>query len=180
MEHAPLFRTAHKNSYPDADLLAVYLDESASRHQHLCPRQVLGIRMGLYGLQIMGLTGPQYEPRFYNERKQLLTIMETDGCGADGVAIATGCYVGRRTMRVVDFGKMAATFVHTQTGAAIRVLFQTGAGWPAPLRLMRAAAGTLLYHAYQIMPDDLLLSAHEVTLTQSIATVEQTKCPGNL
>ncbi|MCZ7672117.1 MAG: formylmethanofuran dehydrogenase subunit E family protein [Chloroflexi bacterium] len=41
--------------------------------------------------------------------------METDGCGADGVAVAADCHVGRRTLRVVDYGKMAATFVDVQT-----------------------------------------------------------------
>jgi formylmethanofuran dehydrogenase subunit E len=45
----------------------------------------------------------------------LLTILETDGCAADGVSAATGCWVGRRTLRVEDFGKVAATFVDTQT-----------------------------------------------------------------
>ena len=64
------------------------MEESAARHSHLCPRQVLGIRMGLYGLQMMGLIDAQYEPRFRNERKHLLTIVEIDGCGADGLAIA--------------------------------------------------------------------------------------------
>ena len=54
--------------------------------------------------------------------KRLLTIVKTDGCDTDGIAVATGCYVGRRTMRVLDFGKVAATFVDTQTGWAVRVV----------------------------------------------------------
>ena len=47
--------------------------------------------------------------------KRLLTFVETDGCFADGVSVATGCWLGRRTMRLVDYGKVAATFVDTHT-----------------------------------------------------------------
>src|SRR3989337_2741885 len=90
------------------------LQASAALHHHLCPRQVIGVRMGLYAGQILRLDLPQTD-------KRLLTIMETDGCASDGVAVATNCWVGRRTMRVEDYGKVAATFVDTQTGEAFRL-----------------------------------------------------------
>ncbi len=90
------------------------LEQTAVLHKHLCPRQVLGVRMGLYAGELLGLELPQ-------QRKRLLTIMETDGCGADGVAVATNCWVGRRTMRIEDYGKMAATFVDTRTETAVRI-----------------------------------------------------------
>ena len=88
---------------------------SAALHQHLCPRQVLGVRMGLFAGEKLELAVPQKD-------KRLLTIVETDGCFSDGVAVATNCWVGKRTMRVEDFGKIAATFVDTRTGVAIRVV----------------------------------------------------------
>jgi len=91
------------------------LDTTTAMHRHLCPRQVLGVRMGLYAGELLGLTVPQQDKRLY-------TIMETDGCAADGVAVAVNCWVGRRTMRVEDFGKAAATFVDTQTGQALRIV----------------------------------------------------------
>ncbi len=91
------------------------LDRTAAMHHHLCPRQVLGVRMGLYAGELLGLTLPQADKRLY-------TIMETDGCGADGVAVATNCWVGRRTMRIQDYGKVAATFVDTRTGLALRLV----------------------------------------------------------
>jgi len=56
-----------------------------------------------------------------HNRKRLLTIMETAGCGADGVAVATNCWVGRRTMRIEDYGKMAGTFVDVKTETAVRI-----------------------------------------------------------
>ncbi|MCP4426338.1 MAG: hypothetical protein GY803_17745, partial [Chloroflexi bacterium] len=89
------------------DLLRPYLDDSAARHKHLCPRQVLGVRIGLRGLRELDFIDEGYQSRYDNRRKRLLTIVEADGCGADGIAVATDCQVGRRTMRVLDYGKMA-------------------------------------------------------------------------
>ena len=94
--------------------LTELLKESAALHRHLCPRQVLGVRMGLLAAEVLGLDLPQTD-------KRLLTIIETDGCAADGISVATGCWVGRRTLRVEDYGKVAATFVDTQTGRAVRI-----------------------------------------------------------
>ncbi|HEY6074217.1 MAG TPA: FmdE family protein, partial [Anaerolineales bacterium] len=91
------------------------LDESAERHHHLCPRQVLGVRMGLLAGELLGLELPRFD-------KRLLVITETDGCSVDGIACATGCSVGRRTMRIEDYGKVAASFIDTETGAAIRLI----------------------------------------------------------
>ena len=97
------------------EALDEFLNASAALHDHLCPRQVLGVRMGLLAGQILDLDLPQRD-------KRLLTIVETDGCAVDGIAVATNCWVGRRTLRVEDYGKVAATFVDTQTGRAVRIL----------------------------------------------------------
>ncbi len=92
-----------------------FLNQSAAMHHHLCPRQVLGVQMGLLAGLELALTLPQAD-------KRLLTFVETDGCFADGVSVATGCWVGRRTLRVEDYGKVAATFVDTQTGQSLRIV----------------------------------------------------------
>src|SRR5215203_6520409 len=90
------------------------LESSTALHRHVCPRQVLGIRMGLWAGELLALEVPQ-------QAKRLLAIVETDGCFCDGVAVAANCWVGRRTMRVEDHGKVAATFVDTQTSQAWRI-----------------------------------------------------------
>lgn len=138
--------------------LAKLLEASAALHRHLCPRQVLGVRMGMRAGEILGLDLPQHD-------KRLLTITETDGCAADGVAAATGCRIGRRTLRIEDYGKVAATFVDTQTRQAVRI---------APRGEIRARAYTFAPEArnkweaqllgYQRMPGDLLLSVQAVQL----------------
>lgn len=97
------------------DTLDLILTESAKRHKHLCPRQVLGVRMGLFAAELLGLDLPRRD-------KRLLVISETDGCAVDGLSAATGCRVGSRTLRIVDFGKIAATFTDTYTEETIRIV----------------------------------------------------------
>lgn len=141
------------------------LQESAQVHQHLCPRQVLGVRMGLAGGQWLELTVPQTD-------KWLLTIVETDGCVIDGLAVATGCRVGRRTMRVLDFGKVAATFVDTRTGRAVRIVPSSNSRYRAkayaPETTNRWEAYLL---GYQRMPEAELLDIQEVALTVSLEKI---------
>lgn len=134
------------------------LCESASRHRHLCPRQVLGARMGLYAGEILGLELPRGD-------KRLLAISETDGCAVDGLIAATGCRVGSRTLRILDFGKVAATFIDTRTGRAVRL---------APNPLARSLAPeyapgarndwTAMLAGYQSMPVENLLCYNQVHL----------------
>lgn len=141
------------------------LYQSAALHHHLCPRQVLGVRMGLAAGRYLGLEIPQTD-------KRLLTIVETDGCLIDGLAVATGCRVGRRTMRVLDFGKMAATFVDTQSQRAVRIVptasARSRARDYAPAAQSRWDAYLI---GYQRMPEVELLDIREVALTVSLENI---------
>lgn len=138
---------------------------TAARHSHLCPRQVLGGRIGLAGVQALGLDAPRRD-------KRLLVILETDGCFADGVEAATGCTVGHRTLRVEDYGKIAATFVDVSLGKAIRVSphldIRQRANQYAPEEKRRYFAQLT---AYQLMPDDQLLSIQDVYLNTPIESL---------
>lgn len=145
--------------------LSEALERSAALHNHLCPRQVLGARMGLYAGTLLGLSLPQSGKRLY-------TFVETDGCFADGIAAATGCWLGHRTLRLVDYGKVAATFVDSKTHKAIRI---------APAADVRALAAAEVpdaksrWHAqleaYQQLPDDLLLCWKPVELSEPIERI---------
>lgn len=145
--------------------LAELLEQSTALHHHLCPRQVLGARMGMYAGVLLGLALPQ-------TNKRLFAFVETDGCFTDGVSVATGCWMGRRTMRLVDYGKVAATFVDTQTQRALRI-------WPNPaareLAHGYAPEAQSRWHAYlaayQVMPDDELLAARSVTLNLDLKAI---------
>ena len=145
--------------------LQTLLENSSERHNHLCPRQVLGVRIGLAGAHALGVEVPQ-------RKKRLLTIVESDGCFVDGVEAATGCTVGHRTLRVEDYGKIAATFVDTKLGQAVRVAHHLNVRQKA---YMYAPDQEKRYFAqlngYQVMPIDELVNITQVQLTTSITEI---------
>jgi formylmethanofuran dehydrogenase subunit E len=138
--------------------LSTLLQKSASEHSHLCPRQVLGVRMGLAGLAVLGVRRPV-------TTRTALVIIETGGCFADGIRAATGATVGHRTLRVEDLGKIAATFTDLKAGTSLRLA-------PKPDVRMRALdfapAEKRRYFAqlqgYQVMPDEDLFNFQWVVL----------------
>ena len=95
--------------------LAEYLASAAQNHGHMCPGQVLGVRMAMLGLARLGID----EPTKYGKR--LLTFVEIDRCATDAVGLVTGCRLGKRSLKYFDYGKVAATFVDLQTNRAVRV-----------------------------------------------------------
>jgi formylmethanofuran dehydrogenase subunit E len=124
------------------------LNKSASEHSHLCPRQVLGVRMGLAGLAALGLKPPV-------STRTALVIIETGGCFADGIRVATGATVGHRTLRVEDLGKVAATFTNLKNESSLRLAprldVRTRALAYAPEEKRRYFAQL---QGYQVMPDE--------------------------
>ena len=147
-----------------SDLQAL-LDQSSSRHSHLCPRQVLGVRIALAGAAALGMDVPRKD-------KRLLVIVESDGCFSDGVEVVTGATMGHRTLRLEDYGKMAATFIDVKSERAVRV---------APTldvreRAYAYAPGERRHYfaqltGYQAMPDHELLTVQEVTLTTPVEVI---------
>src|SRR5690349_4458140 len=91
-----------------------FLDIASSSHKHLCPRQILGVRIALKGMYVLGMDASS-RPR------HLLVISEAAGCFIAGIIAVTQCTVGPPTLRHEVYGKIAATFVNTQTGQAVRV-----------------------------------------------------------
>lgn len=145
--------------------LEMTLNKSASRHRHLCPRQVLGARIGLAGAAALSLLLPRTD-------KRLLIILETDGCFADGLEAATGCTVGHRTLKVVDYGKVAATFVDVKTEQAIRVAPQLDVrekAWRFAPDEVRHYFAQLV--GYQQMPDEELLTIQPVQLNTPVSRI---------
>lgn len=145
--------------------LQTLLETSSSRHTHLCPRQVLGVRMGQAGAAALGLALPRKD-------KGLLIILETDGCFADGVEVATGCSVGHRTLRVEDFGKIAATFIEVKTERALRLSPRANVrerAWKYASDEYRHYFAQL--EGYQRMPLDELFTFQEVTLTKPLREI---------
>jgi formylmethanofuran dehydrogenase subunit E len=96
--------------------LEEYLSLAAQNHGHMCPGQVLGVRMAILGLKELGIDDP------VKHRKRLLTFVEIDRCATDAVSLVTGCRLGKRSLKYLDYGKVAATFVDIETDQAIRIV----------------------------------------------------------
>ena len=88
------------------------LQDAAEAHGHLCAGQVLGVRMAIYACQLLGVEEPRGR-----DRKRLVTFVEIDRCATDAIGVVTGCRSGKRALKFVDWGKMAATFVDLQRSA---------------------------------------------------------------
>lgn len=92
------------------------LRECETLHGHICPGQVLGARMALLGCKLIGVDDPQG-----SDRKKLIVWVEIDRCMTDALSAVTGVRLGRRSLKYFDYGKVAATFLNTETGKAVRL-----------------------------------------------------------
>ena len=93
------------------------LKGSSNAHGHLCPGQVVGVRMAMEGCRLIGLDNPAKMPQI----KKLIVYVEMDRCATDAISFVTGVRLGRRSLRFVDNGIMAASFVNLETGIAFRI-----------------------------------------------------------
>lgn len=93
-----------------------YVSLAEQAHGHICAGQILGVRMALCGLRLLGIEDPDGE-----DRKRLVTFVEIDRCMTDAIGVVTGCRLGKRALRFRDFGKVAATFCDLESGRAVRV-----------------------------------------------------------
>lgn len=143
------------------------LDESVKIHGHLCPGQVLGVRMSMLGLKKIGIKDPKGK-----DRKNLMVFVEIDRCATDAIQSVTGCSTGKRTLKLLDYGKMAATFVNLKTGKigmtqfrAVRILAKEESKVRAknyfPEITDKYQCQTA---AYKLMPDDELFNWEDVKI----------------
>lgn len=147
----------------------VLLDRSEAAHGHMCPGQVLGVRMALLGLRQLGIDDP-----LGADRKRLAAFVEIDRCATDAISLVTGCRLGKRTLKFRDWGKMAATFVDLASNHAVRI---------AALDSSRDLARSLHPHiegksaqqmaAYRELSDDQLFRVERVRVA-----VDPSELPG--
>ncbi len=135
------------------------LTGSVAAHGHLCPGQIVGVRMGLLGLRLLGFEAPPTYPQL----KRLIVFIEMDRCTGDAVAYVTNAKLGRRSLKFVDYGIMAATVVNLESGQAFRVISTEEsrdlALIYAPLETDKRKAQQA---AYRIMPDSVLFRVQQV------------------
>jgi len=134
------------------------LEESVKTHGHLCPGQVLGVRMSMFGLKLIGIDDPRGK-----DRKKLIAYVEIDRCATDAIQSVTSCSLGKRSLKFLDFGKMAATFVNSETGKAVRILAKEESKDKAKNYFPDIEDKyKCQLEAYKIMPDEELFEWKEV------------------
>lgn len=142
-------------SFDDYEALAI--ERGACR----CAGHVLGLRLAIYGLRLLGLEDP-----LGADRKRLVTYVEIDRCASDAISLVTGCKLGKRALKFRDFGKMAATFCDLETGRAVRVLAKESSRALAPDKAGQE-------RAYREAPDELLFEHQWVKVD-----IPETDLPG--
>jgi formylmethanofuran dehydrogenase subunit E len=97
--------------------LETLLQECERLHGHMCAGQLLGARMALLGCRLIGVDDPRG-----SDRKKLIVWVEIDRCMTDAISAVTGVRLGKRSLKFVDYGKVAATFVNTEDDRAVRIV----------------------------------------------------------
>jgi formylmethanofuran dehydrogenase subunit E len=91
------------------------LHDAELAHGHLCAGQILGVRMAMLALERLGIQDPRVrhlpDGSLNPDRKRLVVFVEIDRCATDAIGVVTAARVGKRALKLRDFGKMAATFV---------------------------------------------------------------------
>jgi formylmethanofuran dehydrogenase subunit E len=91
------------------------LQKAAELRGHLCLGLPLGLKMAQVGLKLLSMTEAE-------KKEHLVVFVENDKCPADAIQIATGCSAGSRKLKMMYYGKSAATFVDGRTGKGYRVI----------------------------------------------------------
>jgi formylmethanofuran dehydrogenase subunit E len=146
------------------------LARSAAMHSRLCPRQVIGVRMARLACAYL-----RVDPAI--ERKQIFVFMECGRCAADAVIAVTGASPTNQLMKLIHYGKVAATFVNLKTQSAVRVSENQNSRDVA-VRMMspHISAWEAQLQAYQSMSESSLLSWQPVELRTPLPQILEKHC----
>ena len=153
--------------------LAEYELLAAVAHGHLCAGQILGLRMALHGMVLLGLDDPAGK-----DRKRLVCVVEIDRCMTDAIGVVTGCRLGKRALKFRDFGKAAATFCDLRENRAVRIAARESAKERARVLYPEIAdKNQQQMRAYREMPDEDLFAIEWVRVTLGAEDLPGYKAP---
>ena len=136
------------------------LKECERLHGHMCAGQLLGTRMALLGCRLLDIDDPRGV-----DRKKLIVWVEIDRCMTDAISAVTGVRLGKRSLKYVDYGKVAATFLNTETKRAVRIVARESSRALADDRYSQIAdKRTRQFRAYSEATDDELFKTELVSL----------------
>ncbi len=133
------------------------LSIAAEAHGDVCAGLTIGTRMAITGLKAIGIEDPKGK-----DRKNLMVFVEIDRCATDAIMAITGCRPGKRTMKIFDYGKMAATFLNLKTGRAIRLSVKEKEGRKDAGNTSPGTNTESMINVYSSLPDEKLFNIREV------------------
>ena len=143
--------------------LDTLLKECELLHGHMCAGQLLGARMALLGCKSIEIHDPRGR-----DRRKLIVWVEIDRCMADAVSACTGARLGKRSLKYVDYGKVAATFLNTENKRAVRIVAHENARTLADERYPEIAEKReRQFRAYSEATDDELFKTELVSVELS-------------
>jgi formylmethanofuran dehydrogenase subunit E len=142
------------------------LEQHELTHGNLCPGTLLSLRMAVLGCALVGIEDPRGV-----DRNKLVVWIEIDRWLADAVEAVTGARLGKRTLKFLDYGKLAATFLNVETGEAVRIVARESSRRLADLRhpeiddkydrQMRTYREAAEEELFEVMPADIQLRAKD-------------------
>jgi formylmethanofuran dehydrogenase subunit E len=136
------------------------LTQCETLHGHMCAGQLLGARMAILGCRFIGISDPRG-----GDRKRIIVWVEIDRCMADAVSAVTGVRLGKRSLKYLDYGKVAATFLNTETRQAVRIVALESSRALADERYPETQSKSQRqFRAYREASDDDLFKIERVTV----------------
>ena len=93
------------------------LEQHERTYGNLCPGTLLALRMAVLGCALVGVEDPRGV-----DRNKLVVWVEIDRWLTDAVEAVTGARLGKRNLKFLDYGKLAASFLNRETGKAVRIV----------------------------------------------------------
>ncbi|MDD1728589.1 MAG: FmdE family protein [Methanospirillum sp.] len=129
---------------------SILLEMAKTFHGDACPGIIMGTRMSIAGMRELGMNPLE-------RNRNLLVYVEIDRCATDAIQAITGCTLGHRTLKFMNYGKFAAIFVNMDTGKAVRIAAipkQNGQGENMAETVQKLA----------VIPESELFSIREVSI----------------
>jgi formylmethanofuran dehydrogenase subunit E len=153
------------------------LREAEIAHGHLCAGQILGVRMAMLAMRRLNILSPRKRTlptgELNPDRKRPVVFVEIDRCATDAIGVVTGARVGKRALKLRDWGKMAATFIDLDAKLApneykgIRIVALEGSKQRARELYPELEKNEAQMRAYRDLPDDELFSEQWVRVPLS-------------
>jgi formylmethanofuran dehydrogenase subunit E len=126
--------------------LDIYLEKARAFHGDACAGILMGTRLTLAAMKALGM-----DPSKRN--KNLIVFVEIDRCMTDAVQAITGCSLGHRTLKYMNYGKFGAVFYDMNSQRAVRVHERKG---------IKKQSGEDISKIFLTLPDEELIQLEEV------------------